>query len=229
MAALPARAASLVFSAAVIVAAVSYTFHAERADVASLKNQVAVLQDQLRQLSYNTASGGGVNLKMMPDPVTGRPTVPLEEVFSFDRHHAMCRVDTNAHAFKMHTYQLGEVVVKPHAFFMSMAATSIEQYEVSTRPDGKRRVTMRGGLSCATEVGQAKITWGSRTVPEHATYFIEAVDGGVGGGSSGDSFAFTVFFDHKEAPVNYRIFGPKFTFTGRMVEGEITIIDPRHL
>ena len=60
-------------------------------------------------------------------------------------------------------------------------------------------------------------------------HFIEAVDGGIGGGSSGDSFAFTVFFDHKEAPVNYRIFGPKFTFTGRMVEGEITIIDPRHL
>ncbi len=229
MAAVSARAASLVFSAAVIVAAVSYTLHTQRAHLASLENEVTVLQDHLRQLSYNTASGGGVNLKMMPDPITGQPTVPLEEVFSFDRHHAVCRVDTNAKAFKMRTYQLGEVVVKPHAFFMSMVATSVEQYEVATRPDGKRRVTMRGGLSCATEVGQAKVTLGSRTVPEHATYFIEAVDGGIGGGHAGDSFAFTVFFDPKDAPVNYRIFGPRFTFTGQMVEGEITIVDPRHL
>jgi hypothetical protein len=228
VAAVSARAAFLVVSAAIIVAA-AYALNAERAHIASLETEIRVLQDHLRQLSYNTASGGGVNLKMMPDPLTGQPTVPLEEAFSFDRHHAMCRVDTNAKAFKMRTYQLGEIVVKPHSFFMSMVATSIEQYEVTTRPDGKRRVTMRGGLSCATEVGQAKVTLGSRTVPEHATYFIEAVDGGIGGGHAGDAFAFTVFFDPKDAPVNYRIFGPQFTFTGRMVEGEVTIVDPRHL
>ncbi len=86
---------------------------------------------------------------------------------------------------------------------------------------------MRGGLSCATEVGQTTITIGSRTAAEHATYLIEAVDGGIGGGKAGDSFAFTAFFDSKEAPVNYSIFGPKATFTGKMVEGEITIVDPR--
>jgi len=163
---------------------------------------------------------------MMLDPVTGQPTVPLEEVFSFDRNHAMCRVDTNRQAFKMRTFKLGEVTIQPHKFFMSMVATTIDQYEVSTRPDGKRQVTMRGGLSCATEVGQTTITIGSRTAAEHATYLIEAVDGGIGGGKAGDSFAFTAFFDPKEAPVNYSIFGPQFTFTGKMVEGEITIIDP---
>ncbi len=43
------------------------------------------------------------------------------------------------------------------------------------------------------------------------------------GEQAGDTFASTVFFDPKEAPVNYSIFGPKFTFTGQMVEGEITI------
>ncbi|MBI4279960.1 MAG: hypothetical protein HY660_16025, partial [Armatimonadetes bacterium] len=78
-----------------------------------------------------------------------------------------------------------------------------------------------------TEVGQAKTTIGSRTAAEHATYMIEAIDGGIGGGRAGDAFAFTAFFDPKEAPVNYSIFGPKFTFTGKMVEGEITIVDPR--
>jgi len=164
----------------------------------------------------------------MPDPVTGKPTVPMEEVFSFDRSHAICRVETNRAAFKMPTYKLGEVVVAPHKFFMSMVATSIDQYEVSTRSDGKRQVTMRGGLNCATEVGQATVTLGSRTAPEHAMYLIEAIDGGIGGGAAGDSFAFTAFFDPEKAPVNYSIFGPKYTFTGKMVEGKITIIDPRH-
>jgi len=55
---------------------------------------------------------------------------------------------------------------------------------------------------------------------------IEAVDGGIGGGKAGDSFAYTAFFDETEAPVNFAIFGPKATFTGTMVEGEVTIVDP---
>jgi hypothetical protein len=75
-------------------------------------------------------------------------------------------------------------------------------------------------------LGQATLTIGSRTEVEHATYRIEAVDGGIGGGPAGDRFAFTVFFDPEEAPVNHAVFGPEFTFTGEMVAGEITIVDP---
>jgi len=187
--------------------------------------QINELQKSVAILSYNTASGGGINLKMMADPESGELTVPLEEVFSFDRNHAFCRVDTNPQAFKMPTYEMGEVVVEPHQFFMSMVVTSIEQYEVEGGPDGTRRVTMRGGLDCATEVGQADVTIGSRTAAEHATYKIEAVDAGIGGGEAGDSFAFTVFFDPQEAPVNHAIFGPEFTFTGKMTAGEITVVD----
>lgn len=194
--------------------------------VATLQEQVTDLREEVARLSYNTASGGGVNLKMMPDPDTGEPTVPLAEVFSFDRNHALCRVDTNPQAFKMQTFDMGEVVVEANQFYMSMVATSIEQYEVTTDADGTRRVTMRGGLDCATEVGQAEVTIGSRTAAEHATYLIEAVDAGPGGGEAGDTFAFTVFFDPEEAPVNHAIFGPEFTFTGEMVEGEISIVDP---
>lgn len=211
--------------AVVVLAAASWTASAGMARLSSLEKDVRTLRDRVRQLSYNTASGGGVNLKMMPDTKTGAPTVPLEEVFSFDRNHALCRVDSNPQAFTLPTYTRGNLAVEPHRFFMSMAATSIDQYEVSTRTDGKRQVRMRGGLSCATEIGQATVTLGSRTAAEHANYLIEAVDGGIGGGRAGDSFAFTVFFDPHEAPVNYSLFGPKFTFTGRMVEGEITIVD----
>ena len=209
------------------------TYLVQEAQVADLRQQVEGLKkegDHLREtvasLSYNSASGGGVNVKMMPHPESGQPTIPLPEVFSFDRNHAICRVETNPQAFKMQTYQMGEVVVEPHQFFMSMVATSIELYEVSTDLDGTRRVTMQGGLLCSTEVGQANVTIGSRTAAEHATYKIEAMDGGIGGGDAGDAFAFTVFFDSEEAPVNFAIFGPEFTFTGRMVDGEITIVDP---
>ncbi len=188
--------------------------------------EVAALREQVRLLSYNTASGGGVNVKTMPDPATGEPTVPLAEVFSFDRNHAFCRVDTNPQAFAMPTHELGEVTIEPHRFFMAMEATTIEQHQVRTDPDATRTVVMRGGLSCSTEVGLATVTIGSRTAAEHATYRIEATDGGIGGGAAGDRFAFTVFFDPEEAPVNHGIFGPEFTFTGELVAGEITIVDP---
>ena len=197
-----------------------FTRSSLEAEIAALKGQVSLIFRGIY------SSGGGVNLKMMPDPKTGEPKVPLQEVFSFDRNHAFCRVDTNPQAFKMQTYQMGEMVIEAGRFFMSMAATSIEEYRVSTGADGKSRVVMEGGLLCSTEVGQASITIGSRRAAEHATYRIEATDGGIGGGKAGDAFAFTVFFDPQKAPLNHRIFGPEFTFTGSMVEGEITIIDP---
>ena len=191
------------------------------------EEQIEALQELVRQLSFNTASGGGVNVKMMPHPETGEMSVPMSEVFSFDRNHALCRVETNHEAFVMPTYEMGDVLIEPHQFFMSMVVTSIEQYEVSTNDDDTRQVTMRGGLDCFTEVGQASTVFGSREVAEHATYRIEAVDAGIGGGEAGDNFAFTVFFDPDEAPVNHAIFGPEFTFTGEMTDGEITIVDPR--
>ncbi len=196
-------------------------------EVEALRQEVARLDRIITRLSYNTASGGGINLKMMPNPETGEPTVPLEEVFAFDRNYALCRVDTNPEAFVMPTYQLGDLLIEPHQFFMFMITTSVDQYEVITEPDGTRRVRMRGGLNCATEIGQAQVRIGSRTAFEHATYLIEAVDRGIGGGEAGDTFAFTVFFDPEEAPINYAIFGPEFTFTGKMIAGEITIVDPR--
>jgi hypothetical protein len=131
----------------ILTASTACSSTSDKQRLGKLESEVQVLQDRVRRLSYNTASGGGVNVKMMPDPVTGKPTVPLEEVFSFDRNHALCRVDTNRKAFKMRTFKLGEVTIQPHKFFMSMVATTIDQYEISTRSDGKRQVTMRGGLS----------------------------------------------------------------------------------
>jgi hypothetical protein len=202
------------------------TYAVRESQLSRQEREAEALRKRVTTLSYNVASGGGVNRKLMPDPLTGKPTVPLDEVFSFDRNHGICRVDTNPAAFKMPTYAMGEVVIAPHQFYMAMATTTIEQFRVFTTTDGKRHAQLKGGLSCATEVGQASTKLGSRTASEHATYEIEAVDGGIGGGKAGDSFAFTVFFDQKDAPLNQAIFGPRFTFTGEMIEGEITIVDP---
>jgi hypothetical protein len=196
------------------------------AQVAAQGRDADALRRKVTELSYNVASGGGVNRKLMPDPVTGRATVVLDEAFTFDRNHAMCRVDTNPQAFKMPTFSMGDVVIDANRFYMAMATTTIEQFLVSTLSDGKRKLIMRGGLSCNTEVGQAKTTFGSRTASEHATYEIAAIDGGIGGGKAGDTFAFTVFFEPKDAPLNHAIFGPKFTFTGDLIDGEVTIVDP---
>jgi len=88
-------------------------------------------------------------------------------------------------------------------------------------------VVITGGLDCFTEVAKANMRLGSREVAEIAEYKIEATDGGLGGGQAGDLFKFTVYFDPEEAPINYAIFGPEFTFTGDMVDGEVTVPDPR--
>jgi hypothetical protein len=181
------------------------------------------LQRRVNSLAERwVASGGGTNRKLMPD-ASGQGSVELLEVFSFDRNHAYCRVDTNPTAFVMPTHTMGTVPIPAGSFFMAMASTTIDQFEVRAEPSGKATATLRGILDCHTEVITATVTVGSRTVAEPAAYEIVAVDGGPGGGTKGDSFAFTVFFDERTAPLNHAIFGPQFTFTGDMIEGEITI------
>ena len=192
-------------------------------ELGSLHEDSQLLEAELSRVLLSAASGGGLNMKMMPHPETGEATVPLPEVFSFDSNHAFCRVDTNKEAFIMPTYAMGDVLVEKNEFFMAMTTTSIDDFRVSKNSDGQNTVTITGGLDCLTEVAKANMTLGSREVAEYAEYKIQAVDGGLGGGAAGDTFKFTVYFDPKEAPINYAIFGPEFTFTGDMIEGEVTV------
>ena len=168
-----------------------------------------------------TASGGGVNLKLMPGPDGG--TVPMRESFLFDAHYAQCVVEDVAERFAMDTFGMGRVVIEPHRFFMAMYANDVSLTGISDLGGGKRMAKLTGNLGCSTEAGTASATVGSRTAQEPAFFEIQAVDGGHGGGEAGDTFAFTVSFDPKQAPVNYGIFGPKFTFTGELIAGEVTI------
>lgn len=191
-------------------------------EVGRLQLEKARLDERIGRLPQRwVASGGGTNVKNMPGP-SGQP-VELREVFSFDRNHAFCRVDTNPQAFVMPTHKMGDVPIQANGFFMSMSSSSIDRFDVQQHSDGKTAATLRGFLDCHTEVVTATVKVGSRTVSEPAAYEIVAVDGGVGGSPREDSFAFTVFFEETTAPLNHAIFGPKFTFTGEMVEGKITI------
>jgi hypothetical protein len=172
-----------------------------------------------------TAYGAGVNLKLMPD-VDGNPVVPMRESFAFDPIYAQCIVEDNAERFAMDTYEMGRVVIEPHQFFMAMYADSVGLDEIRQNPNGSWTATMLGSLFCSTFAGTSSVAVGSREAKEHATFLIEATDGGSGGDAPPDSFAFTVYFDSDEAPVNHGVFGPEFTFTGEMIAGKITVGKP---
>jgi hypothetical protein len=172
-----------------------------------------------------TASGAGVNLKQMPDEA-GSPTVPMRESFAFDPLYAQCLVEDTAERFAMDTFGMGRVVIEPHQFFMAMYADSVGLDEIRQNANGSRTAIMLGSLFCATFAGTASVAVGSREAQEHATFRIEAIDGGPGGAAPPDSFAFTVYFDSDEAPVNHGIFGPEFTFTGEMIAGKVTVGKP---
>src|SRR4051794_32488954 len=172
-----------------------------------------------------TASGGGVNLKLMPD-VEGNPTVPLRESFTFDAHYAQCIIEDNPEPFSMETFAMGKVVIERHSFFMGMYANEITPVSIRDLGDGRRVAKLTGALGCATEAGTATGRVGSREAEEPAFFEIEATDGGHGGGAARDTFAFTVFFDPYRAPLNHAIFGPKPAFTGEKIAGEITIAAP---
>jgi hypothetical protein len=172
-----------------------------------------------------TASGAGVNLKLMPDEA-GNPVVPLREPFAFDTHYAQCVVEDNPDRFAMDTFEMGRVVIEPHQFFMAMYADQIALTGIQREDNGSLTATLEGRLSCATYAGTASVEVGSREAAEHARFRIEATDGGFGPKAPPDRFAFTVFFDSDEAPVNHAIFGPEVTFTGEMIAGKITIGPP---
>ena len=173
-------------------------------------------------MSLQVASGGGANIKLLPN-AKGEAIVPMTEVFSFDKNHAICWVETNRVAFVMPTFSMGQVPIAENGFFMSMVADTFTSHEITTDADGNNQVVMEGGLACNTEITVGTTVFGDKSASEPANYRIVAVDKGKGGGQAGDTFAFTVFFNETSAPLNHAIFGPEFTFTGEMNAGEITI------
>ena len=84
---------------------------------------------------------------------------------------------------------------------------------------GPLTVKLTGEIDCSTVASVANTKVGGREIVEPAPFEIEAAYDE----KAGDNFAFTVFFDPDKAPVNYAIFGPKATFTGKIQSSGLTI------
>ena len=154
--------------------------------------------------------------------------MPLRESFAFDAHYAQCIIEDNPAAFAMDTYAMGRVVIEPH----SLLHGHVRQRDGPRRASGGPTAasgwrSWSGQLGCATYAGTASVTVGSRDGDRsRRSSRSRRSTAGTAAGAAGDSFAFTVFFDPAQAPLNHAIFGPKPTFTGEMVAGEMTIAAP---
>jgi hypothetical protein len=205
-----------------LLAAVGFCSSRERqggADGESEAQQLEFLKNSF------IASGGGINLKAFPSGSGGM--TQMRELFSFDRHYAICTVEDVPHAFVMPTHELGEVVIEPHEFYMEMITTEVTDVRVEEDEESGRLVAeIDGSLDCATQAGTSSVSLGSRerSEAERADFTIIARDTtGEELPLSNEPFKFTTYFDKDRAPVNYSIFGPEFTFTGEMISGRITV------
>jgi len=185
-----------------------------------LQNDINVLKIQVEDLDAWIMYGGGSNLKYMPNVTTREQNIPITEVFYFDQNKAICRVENNREAFIMPTYAMGEVTIEKNSFFMLMEADELSVTKIiesDKSPDLANTVILTGNAdgNCFTEAEAGGHIYGSRTKPEPFKSEIIAVDG--------KSFAFTAYFKENEAPINYAIFGPKFTFTGELKTGTVRV------
>ena len=191
--------------------------------VSSLQQTNNNLTKNLDKKSYLLDSwlihGGGSNIKKMPNIVDKAPTVNMNEVFYFNHKSATCRVDNNTEPFLMPSYKMGEIVVDANTFYMVMTAQnlvvkSIQEFDATSEFSNTCVLESYEGV-CFTEASVNKQVYGSRIAPEPFTSEITVVDA--------TSFAFTAYFDETIAPVNFAIFGPKFTFTGALTSGSVVV------
>ena len=176
---------------------------AEKEINSKLQTDVANLNDRLEYLQRWAIFGGGSNIKNMPNTVDKQPTVRIDETFYFDPE-----------AFIMPTYQMGEIEIEKNTFFMLMSTTSLHVKSIEESENSTCILESDIG-DCFTEAAAGGNIYGSRIKPEPFTSEIVAVDE--------KAFSYTAYFDENEAPINYAIFGPKFTFTGELTTGSVTV------
>ena len=182
----------------------------ERDRNSQLQTDLVDLNNKLEDLQRWAIFGGGSNVKNMPNTVDKQPTVRMDEVFYFDQKRAFCRVDNNPESFIMPTYLMGEVPIEANTFFMLMSTSSLHVKSIDEAENSTCILESDSG-DCFTEASAGGTIYGSRIEPEPFKSEIVAVDG--------KAFSYTALFDENEAPINYAIFGPKFTFTGDLTVG----------
>jgi hypothetical protein len=157
--------------------------------------------------------GGGLSLLGPFSGVNGGQ-VWLRSIFAYGPNLVLCTVEDNPEGFIFPTATMGNVPLDPHSFFMYMGGSKVDKAEYSELED-HMTVQLSGALNCHTEALTASGKFGGRNYSEPANFEATAMDG--------EDFFITVAFDKDSAPVNSAIFGPKFTFKGKLTDGSVVV------
>ena len=185
-----------------------------------------VADDRLRRRRQSEADAGR----------SGNPIVPMRESFAFDRHLRPVHRRGQRRALRHGHLRDGAGGHRAppvlHGDVRRHGRPRQIRHERRTAPRPPRcsaRSSARPSPAppaSRSARGRPRSTRGSRSRRPMAGLAVSAPP---------DRFAFTVYFDSDEAPVNHGIFGPEFTFTGEMIAGKITIgtpiglpVDDRH-
>ncbi len=157
--------------------------------------------------------GMGTELIDRPSDPQGVP-FELTSVFAFTDDFFHCVVVTNDKPFAMKTYSLGTVKIGKNQFSMSVDSVRIE----SVKNTGRGRVELKGIARSITRVGEK---YEEAIVPFSAV----AVDGGPG--YKKDSLVLTVFYNQKDSPMQFAIFGPepRFGQPVNILSGNISVAE----
>lgn len=199
------------------IAGIATGFLARTPEVSALQHEAHEaheLHEKFEKLEHKKlAFGSGVSLLgPLKDPHGHE--VFLRSIFGFSESQVFCTVEDNPAEFIFPTNEFGEVEIPANSFFMFMGNSEVSNVEFTTH-EGKDEVKITGHLDCSTFAATQTTKFGGREIREPVNFEAEAVDG--------HSFAITVFFDEHKAPVNHAIFGPKFTFAGKIIDGSVVV------
>lgn len=183
-------------------------------------SEKATLSQEVDALEHkHVVYGGGLSL-LGPFQKTTGGEVYLRSIFTYGPDFVICTVEDNPEGFIFPTATLGEVPLEPHSFFMFMGNSKIDKVEYVDH-EGHLEVLLTGGLDCHTEALTAAGKFGGRESFEPVRFEAHAVDN--------EEFSLKAFFDEHTAPINNAIFGPEFTFKGRMVDAKVVVTFVEHM
>lgn len=157
--------------------------------------------------------GAGTELLDRPRDSQGVP-FNLTSTFAFTESMFHCAVASNDKAFSLRTYSLGTVVLPEKQFSMSIDSAGIEKVAKT----GRGRVEIRGTARSITRIGER---YEDAIVP----FLAVAADGGPS--YEKDSLVLTIYYNEKDSPMQFAIFGPepRFGQPVTILSGDISILD----
>ena len=204
-----------------------------KSEIESYKMASLELKERVEKVTNNYASGGG-SIKRIFELSDNSGVVELKDSFSFDRYHLVYISDSFGSPFKWETRNKGSVVF--NNFNLAFKATTVDSY-VSKPYDLNSNSLIMTGLAEVRfkfdieDTGLVVPISKTGDTSENADfeiikYKLEAIDSGLGGSNTYDSFELTIIPNSVEAPSLYSTFGENELITGELYLSEITIQRP---